>query len=138
MQNQSISGKPDNEADFIFRTFQENLRERMDSEKMRNLNALGTDFFSLVDQLSMELFHNYRDSAPLLELSENEFLWELQIFANQFLRHCAESSMQLRSFCSQLQRNLEDWAFRKEFSHVLDQAYLDHFFTLESQAGFLA
>ncbi len=138
MQNQLISGKRDNKAEFILRTFQENLQQRMDSEKLLNLKALGTDFFSLVDQLSRELFKNYRDSAPLLELSEDEYLWELQIFANQFLRHCAGSSMQLRSFCRQLHRNLDDSEFHMEFNRVLDQAFLDHFFTSESQAGFLA
>ena len=39
------------ESTFLMRSFRENLVERMDSRKLKSLNALGDDFFFLVDHL---------------------------------------------------------------------------------------
>ena len=90
------------ENTFLMRSFRENLVERMDSRKLKSLNALGDDFFFLVDHLSSFLFGNYKTSAALLELTQEEFHWEIQIFVNQFLRQCAESSTELLPFCRRL------------------------------------
>ena len=123
---------------FPFRTFRENLGKRMDSNKLHSLKALGEDFFHLVDCLSSDLFEQYRTCAALLELSEEEFHWELQVFVNQFLRHCAESSAQLIPFCRQLRSDLGKDGFSNEFHRILGQSYQDHFYTSEGQNCLLA
>ena len=115
------------------RSFRENLVERMDAQKLNSLNALGEDFFFLVDHLSSFLFENYHNSVALLELTQEECHWEIQIFVNQFLRQCAESSTQLLPFCRQLRENLDESKFSKTFNIMLDQAFLDHFYTSEVQ-----
>ena len=121
------------ENSFLMRSFRENLVERMDAQKLNSLNALGEDFFFLVDHLSSFLFENYQTSVALLELTQEEFHWEIQIFVNQFLRQCAESSTQLLPFCRLLRENLDESEFSKTFNNLLDQAFLDHFYTSEVQ-----
>jgi hypothetical protein len=118
---------------FLLRSFRENLVERMDVHKLNSLNALGEDFFFLVDQLSSFLFDKYQSSAALVELTQREFHWEVQIFVNQFLRQCAESTIQLLPFCQQLRANLDESAFSISFKELLDQAFLNHFYTSEVQ-----
>ncbi len=76
----------------ILRSFQDNLIQRLGPDEGRALDVLGKDFFYLVDQLATKLFEQHEKDAPLLDLSESEFPWELQVFANQFLRECAQSS----------------------------------------------
>ena len=68
------------------KSFQENLIQRLGPDEGRALDVLGTDFFHLVDQLSTGIHEKHEKDAPLLGLSESEFTWELQVFANQFLR----------------------------------------------------
>ena len=68
------------------KSFQENLIQRLGPEEGRALDVLGVDFFYLVDQLSTTLHEKHPDDAPLLDLNESEFPWELQVFINQFLR----------------------------------------------------
>ena len=121
------------EDSFLMRSFRENLVERMDAQKLNSLNALGEDFFFLVDHLSSFLFENYQTSVALLELTQEEFHWEILIFVNQFLRQCAESSKQLLPFCHQLRENLDESEFNNTFNNLLDQAFLDHFYTSEVQ-----
>ena len=121
------------ENSFLMRSFRENLVERMDAQKLNSLNALGEDFFFLVDHLSSFLFENYQTSVALLELTQEEFHWEIQIFVNQFLRQCAESSTQLLPFCRQLRENLNESEFSNTFNNLLDKAFLDHFYTSEVQ-----
>jgi len=105
----------------------------MDSRKLKSLNALGDDFFFLVDHLSSFLFGNYKSSTALLELTQEEFHWEIQIFVNQFLRQCAESSTELLPFCRRLRDNLTETEFSSAFQNLLDQAFVDHFYTSEVQ-----
>ena len=121
------------ESTFLMRSFRENLVERMDSRKLKSLNALGDDFFFLVDHLSSFLFGNYKSSTALLELTQEEFHWEIQIFVNQFLRQCAESSTELLPFCRKLRDNLTETEFSSAFQNLLDQAFVDHFYTSEVQ-----
>ena len=121
------------ENSFLMRSFKENLVERMDAQKLNSLNALGEDFFFLVDHLSSFLFENYQTSVALLELTQEEFHWEIQIFVNQFLRQCAESSTQLLPLRRQLHENLDEFEFSNTFNNLLDQAFLDHFYTSEVQ-----
>jgi len=75
----------------ILKSFQENLIQRLGPDEGRALDVLGTDFFHLVDQLSTGIHEKHEKDAPLLDLNESEFTWELQVFANQFLRECAQT-----------------------------------------------
>ena len=105
----------------------------MDPGKLVSLNILGNDFFHLVDCLSSELFRNYKSSAALLELSEEEDMWELQVFVNQFIRIYAETSAQLIPFCRDLRGRLDDKDYSVEFYQILNQAFLNHFYNNECQ-----
>ena len=119
------------------KSFHENLIQRLGPYKCRALDALGKDFFYLVDQLSAELHENHRQDALLLDLSESEFPWELQVFANQFLRECAQSPRQLALFCLGLRKKLDDKEFSHEFWKILDEAYQHHFYVADSKKHYL-
>tara|TARA_B100000029_G_scaffold190211_1_gene188083 strand:+ start:272 stop:742 length:471 start_codon:yes stop_codon:yes gene_type:complete len=119
------------------KSFHENLIKRLGPYEGRALDALGQDFFYLVDQLSADLHEKHPKDAPLLDLSESEFPWELQVFANQFLRECAQSKAELTKFCWGLRKKLEDTEFRKEFWKILDAAYQQHFYVTDSEKHFL-
>ena len=119
------------------KSFLENLIQRLGPYEGRALDALGQDFFYLVDQLSAELNKKHPQDAPLLDLSESEFPWELQVFANQFLRECAKSKGELTKFCCGLRKKLEDTEFRKKFWKILDEAYQQHFYVTDSEKHFL-
>ena len=119
------------------KSFQENLIQRLGPEEGRALDVLGSDFFHLVDQLSILLYQKHPGDAPLLDLNESEFPWELQVFINQFLRECARSSTQLAFFCQGLRKKLEEKDFNIEFWKILDEAYQQHFFVEESKKEFL-
>ena len=121
----------------VLRSFQENLIQRLGPDEGRALDVLGTDFFHLVDQLSTGIHEKHEKDAPLLDLSESEFTWELQVFANQFLRECAQSKGELTKFCCGLRKKLEDTEFRKEFWKILDAAYQQHFYVTDSEKHFL-
>lgn len=110
----------------------------MDSGTLISLNILGEDFFHLVDCLSSELYCRFQNSMGLLELSEEEYLWELQVFVNQFIRICAENSSELIPFCHELRNMLDDERFYIEFHQVLNKSFLDHFYHNEVQNSFLA
>ncbi len=119
------------------KSFQENLIQRLGPDEGRALDVLGTDFFHLVDQLSTDIHGKHEKDAPLLDLSESEFTWELQVFANQFLRECVQSKGELTKFCCGLRKKLEDTEFRKEFWKILDEAYQRHFYVTDSEKHFL-
>jgi len=130
LESKSISKKG-------LKSFQENLIQRLGAEEGRSLDVLGTDFFYLVDDLSSSLHEKYPKDAPLLDLNESEFPWELQVFINQFLRECAQTSTQLSFFCHGLRKKLDDPEFKKEFWKILDEAYKHHFFIIESKKELL-
>tara|TARA_Y100001970_G_C14205657_1_gene843791 strand:+ start:454 stop:852 length:399 start_codon:yes stop_codon:yes gene_type:complete len=119
------------------KSFQENLIQRLGPEEGRALDVLGPDFFYLVDNLSDTLHSKHPEDAPLLNLNETEFPWELQVFINQFLRECAQTSTQLSFFCHGLRKKLDDSEFKKEFWKVLDDAYKQHFFIVDSKKELL-
>jgi hypothetical protein len=119
------------------KSFQENLIQRLGPEEGRALDVLGSDFFYLVDNLSDTLYSKHPEDAPLLNLNETEFPWELQVFINQFLRECAQTSTQLSFFCHGLRKKLDDYEFKKEFWKVLDDAYKHHFFIVDSKKELL-
>ena len=119
------------------KSFLENLLQRLGPYDGRALDALGQDFFYLVDQLSAELHEKHPQDALLLDLSESEFPWELQVFANQFLRECAQSKGELIKFCSGVRKKLEDTEFRKKFWKIFDAAYQQHFYVTDSEKHFL-
>ena len=119
------------------KSFQENLILRLGPDEGRALAVLGTDFFFLVDELSSTLQIKHPLDAPLLDLSESEFPWELQVFTNQFLRECAQTSRQLTFFCHGLRNKLEEEEFQLEFWKILDEAYQHHFFVVDSNKNYL-
>jgi len=119
------------------KSFHENLIQRLGPFEAQALDALGQDFFYLVDQLSLELHEKHPQDAPLLDLSESEFPWELQVFTNQFLRECVQSKGVLTKFCCGLRKKLEDEEFRKKFWKILDAAYQQHFYVTDSEKHFL-
>jgi len=119
------------------KSFHENLMQRLGPYEGRALDALGQDFFYLVDQISTDLHKKHPKDAPLLDLSESEFPWELQVFTNQFLRECVQSKGELTKFCSGLRKKLEDKEFRKKFWKILDAAYQQHFYVTDSKKHFL-
>ena len=119
------------------KSFQENLSQRLGPKEIRSLDVLGADFFYLVDKLSSDLLEAHTHDAPLLNLSESEYPWELQVFANQFLRECAQDSQQLPMFCTELRLKLNDGDFHQEFFKMLDEAYQHHFYVAESQDSYL-
>ena len=119
------------------KSFHDNLIQRLGPYEGRALQALGQDFFYLVDYLSAELNEKHPNDAPLLDLSESEFPWEFQVFANQFLRECVQSKGELSKFCCRLRIKLEDTEFRKEFWKILDAAYQQHFYVTDSEKYFL-
>ena len=119
------------------KSFHENLIQRLGPYEGRALDALGQDFFYLVDQLSTELHEKHPQDAPLLDLNESEFPWELQVFSNQFLRECVQSKVDLTKFCCGLRKKLEDTEFRKKFWEILDTAYQQHFYVTDSEKLFL-
>ena len=120
------------------KSFQENLIQRLGPEEGRALDVLGVDFFFLVDELSNTLHEKHPQDAPLLDLSASEFPWELQVFANQFLRECAQTSSQLSFFCQGLRNKLDEEEFQLEFWKILDEAYQYHFFVADSEKHYLA
>ena len=119
------------------KSFHENLIQRLGPYDGRALDALGQDFFYLVDQISAELHEKHPQDAPLLDLSESEFPWELQVFANQFLRECVKSKGELTKFCSGLRKKLEDTEFRKKFWKILAAADQQQFYVVDSEKHFL-
>ena len=120
------------------KSFQENLIQRLGPEEGRALDVLGVDFFFLVDQLSINLYERHPNDAPLLDLNETEFPWELQVFTNQFLRECAKTSSQLTFFCHGLREKLLEYEFRNEFWKILEEAYQQHFFIADSKKNYLS
>ena len=118
-------------------SFHENLMKRLGPSDGRALDSLGQDFFYLVDQLSTELHEKHTKDARLLDLSESEFPWELQVFANQFLRECVHPKGELKNFCCGLRKKLENKEFRKEFWKLLDAAYQQHFYVTDSEKHLL-
>ena len=119
------------------KSFQENLIQRLGPDEGRALDVLGADFFFLVDELSSTLHEKHPQDAPLLDLSDSEFPWELQVFTNQFLRECAQTSRQLTFFCHGLRNKLEEEEFQLEFWKILDEAYQHHFFVADSKKNYL-
>lgn len=119
------------------KSFQENLILRLGPDEGRALAVLGADFFFLVDELSRTLQVKHPQDAPLLDLSESEFPWELQLFTNQFLRECAQTSRQLIFFCHGLRNKLEEEEFQLQFWKILDEAYQHHFFVADSKKNYL-
>jgi len=137
MEPSTLSDNQTAFGDFMYRTFHENLQQRMSVRELQSLQILGEDFFTLVDLFANDLFESHGGDCLLLELSMEEFLWELQIFLNQFLRNCCENTLRLKSFCKNLKQNIEAEPFRKQFMQVLDDAYQQHFYAIKAKDSYL-
>lgn len=123
--------------DFQYRTFYQNLAEKLDSQEISSLSVLGKDFFRLIDYVATELLIARTQDCFLLELSLQEFLWELQIFANRHIRQQAGSVLKLRHFCSDSLERLQEETFHENFMATIEQAYAQHFFIQESKNTYL-
>ncbi|MBF0287541.1 MAG: hypothetical protein HQM14_06955 [SAR324 cluster bacterium] len=124
-------------TDFDYRTFHQNLQEKLSPQEINSLNVLGKDFFTLIDHIVTELLVGHTEDHRLLELPLQEFLWELQIFANQFVRGSAGSIMKLRSFCQACLIQLRNEQFYSEFMEEVCDAYTEYFFVRYSDATYL-
>ena len=123
--------------DFHYRTFYQNLADKLDQQEITSLNVLGKDFFTLIDHVVTELFISRTDDCFLLDLSLQEFLWELQIYTNQFIRKEAGSVLKLRQFCQECLTQLQNEGFYQKFMQKIHEAYLTHFFIDESGKAYL-
>ncbi len=125
------------DQEFIYQTFYETLSGKLQDDEITSLNVLGKEFFVLVDQMAAELFVERAGDSLMLGLSLQDYLWELQVFANQFLRNSAGSVLKLKGFCESLIKCLHDLGFRDQFNAELRSAYENHFFVTESHGAYL-
>ena len=125
------------EQEFHYKTFHQNLTDKLDHQEITSLNVLGKDFFTLIDHVVTELFIARTDDCFILDLSLQQFLWELQIFTNQFIRKEAGSVLKLRQYCQECLTQLPNQAFYQTFIQQINDAYLDHFFIEESDNAYL-
>ena len=122
---------------FNYRSFYENLQKRLEPEEMDSMNVLGEEFFYLVDRLSVEFYIRKGGDCLLLEIPKEEFLWELQIFINGFIRKNCGSPLKLKGYCQQIKACLTQDGFQQEYVKVLEDAYQDHFYLQESTQIYL-
>ena len=113
-------------------SFYDNLCRKLTASEVFSLNVLGEEFFEMVDQITRDLFVRHGGDCLLLEMTQEEFWWELQVFSNLFLRECCQSAIHLKGFCKELKIKFEIHEFREEFAELLDQTYQNHFY-LESE-----
>lgn len=125
------------EEGFVYQTFFENLKTRLSPQEIMSINVLGQDFFDLVDQIAAQILIERVDDSAMLSLSLQEFLWELQIFANQFIRVKCGSVLKLKAFCEDMKHNLEDKRYRDIFSMELNLAFENYFYVSESTQTYL-
>ncbi|MGK5094006.1 hypothetical protein WDW89_18585 [Deltaproteobacteria bacterium TL4] len=131
LEDQSI------DREFLYNTFYDNLRTRLTPNEVHSMGALGDDFFELVDRFTLEFFINRGGDCLLLELTRKEFLWELQIFVNLFIRECCGNVLKLREFCKKLREKLKAEDFRQEFMEVMATAYQEHFYIEDCKSAYL-
>lgn len=122
---------------FTYRSFRDNLAQRMSQQEVHALRALGEDFFVLVDEIAWSIFETRQADHQLLELSSQEFLWETQVFVNRFLRKCVDDPGELPLFCRELRGNLMVEEFQEHFESLLEQSYQEHFYLPESESALL-
>jgi|TARA_B100000749_G_C18431180_1_gene468036 hypothetical protein len=122
---------------FTYRSFRDNLAQHMSQQEVSALQALGEDFFVLVDEIAWSLFETRQKDHLLLELSSQEFLWETQVFVNRFLRNCVDNPRELPLFCRELRDSLANDEFQDHFEALLEQSYQEHFYLPESESALL-
>ena len=122
---------------FTYRSFRDNLAQRMSQQEVNSLRALGEDFFVLVDEIAWSLFQTRKEDHLLLALSSQEFLWETQVFVNRFLRNCVDNPRELPLFCRELRDSLVNDEFQDHFEALLEQSYQEHFYLPESESALL-
>ena len=99
----------------------------MSKEKHENLKILGDNFFFIVDNLSNKLYKNFDRIGPILNLSNDEYLWELQIFVNKFIRLQSQSHKNLIYFCKDLRVKLDEKKYYSDFYKILNDTFIDYF-----------
>lgn len=133
-----LDENPLTEQQVAYRSFYENLQSKMTTGEIQSLAVLGEDFFYLVDKITLSIYTQRTQDCLMLDLSDEQFLWELQVFTNQFLRNLCESILKLKAFCGKLKEALKDDDFQQDFLKRLEQAYQDHFFVEQSKSAYLA
>lgn len=88
-------------------SFYDALTQKMTSNEISSLQALGKSFFDLVECLSQKLFQQRVEDAPLLSLTEPQFFWEIQVFVNHFIRTSCQSPSVFALFVKIFWNNLE-------------------------------
>jgi hypothetical protein len=120
-------------SEFVYHSFYDNLIGRISEQEIQSLNVLGSDFFTLVDELSSDLLLQHQHDYLLLEMDLQTFHWELQVYVNQFLRESCGSPLRLRSFCKQFRQQLQDDpSFAMELNQSLVEGYQTRFYPTPS------
>ena len=136
MQKSVIVQQLQNE-DFHYRTFYQNLIEKLTPEEITSLKVLGKNFFTLIDRLAAELLIEHAEDSFLLEMSLQTFSWEVQIFVNQFVRKEAGSVLKLRQYCTTCLKQFDNKTFYQNFNQRVYEGYVEHFFVKESDNVYL-
>ncbi len=136
MQN-FVNAQQLQEQDFHYKTFHQNLAEKLDHQEINSLNVLGKEFFTLIDHIVSEILISRAGDCFLLELSLQEYLWELQIFTNQFVRKEAGAILKLKHFSQECLVEFQNEIFYQTFMKKVYEMYTHHFFTRDSNAAYL-
>lgn len=122
---------------FDYRTFHENLQEKLNPQEITSLNVLGKDFFTLIDYIVSSVFIDHANDRVILGLTMQDFLWELQVFVNQYIRAQVGSVLKLRGYCGKRIQLLQNQLFYNEFMKDVEDAYAKHFFNETSDSSYL-
>ncbi len=124
---------PENQ-DFEYRYFLDNLSTHLKDDEIQSLNVLGESFFVLVDYIASYIISERAQDSLLLGLNLQNFLWELQVFAHQFIRTNAESSLKVRVYCDALAELLSNPKHEEAFQTEITEIYENYFFVNESES----
>lgn len=121
----------------IYRSFYQNLSEKLNPQEIVSLNVLGKDFFTLIDHIVSKILVDRPEDYLLLGIDPEQYLWEIQVFLNQYIRDHAGSVMKLRSFCRDCLDSLQEESYYHQFMKKVYDAYTERFFLCESDAVYL-
>ena len=126
-----------NDDAFVYRSFYQNLSEKLSAPDVASLQVLGNDFFHLVDRMATDIFVVRTSDCFLLGLSLQNFLWELQIFSNRLIRLQCPSLLKLREFCQNWSARMQDERTHQQMMEEILKFYEDFFFVRESEKAAL-
>ena len=120
--------------DFEYRYFLDNLSVHLQNDEVQSLNVLGESFFVLVDYIASYIISERSQDSLLLGLNLQDFLWELQVFAHQFIRTNAGASLKVRIYCDALAELLSNPKHEEAFQSEITEIYENYFFINESES----